>query len=413
MIVGSSLMTGRQQKETEKPSRLWRFAVAGLCASLVGIGLARFAYTPLIPAIVGGHWFSASNAAYLGAANLLGYLAGAAFANLIVSRFPVRAILRSMMALATVAFFACSHPSSFAWFFVWRALAGVAGGTLMVLTAPTILPHIPPSKRGIVSGAIFTGIGLGIAASGTLVPLLLRGGLSRAWLGLGIVCLLLTCVAWNSWPETEPTHSSPTHAAHRVHVDRRVFTLFFEYALNAVGLVPHMIFLVDFVARGLHEGINIGAEFWVLFGLGAIVGPILSGHLADRIGHSRALPLAYVLQAFAIALPAFGLRSIWLILSSVIVGAFTPGIVPLVLGRIQELLVHHPSIHRKIWTHATIGFAISQALSAYGMSFLLVRSHSYRVLFAISSVAMAIAFATNLLAGRFQRSVVLNAPGKV
>ena len=30
----------------------WRFAAAGLCASLVGLGLARFAYTPLIPALI-------------------------------------------------------------------------------------------------------------------------------------------------------------------------------------------------------------------------------------------------------------------------------------------------------------------------------------------------------------------------
>ena len=55
----------------------WRGAIAALCALLVGIGLARFAYTPLLPALVDGNWFSTSQAAYLGAANLAGYLAGA------------------------------------------------------------------------------------------------------------------------------------------------------------------------------------------------------------------------------------------------------------------------------------------------------------------------------------------------
>lgn len=52
-------------------------AAAGLCASLVGLGLARFAYTPLIPAIIAAKWFSPSDVVYLGAANLAGYLAGA------------------------------------------------------------------------------------------------------------------------------------------------------------------------------------------------------------------------------------------------------------------------------------------------------------------------------------------------
>src|SRR6478609_4761345 len=46
----------------------WRAISAGLCATLVGIGLARFAYTPLLPAIIDAHWFSASAATYLGAA---------------------------------------------------------------------------------------------------------------------------------------------------------------------------------------------------------------------------------------------------------------------------------------------------------------------------------------------------------
>ena len=45
----------------------WRATLAGLGASFVGIGLARFAYTPLIPALIAARWFTPSEAAYLGA----------------------------------------------------------------------------------------------------------------------------------------------------------------------------------------------------------------------------------------------------------------------------------------------------------------------------------------------------------
>lgn len=48
----------------------WRYAVAGLSASLVGLGLARFSYTPLIPALIAAKWFDPSDVVYLGAANL-------------------------------------------------------------------------------------------------------------------------------------------------------------------------------------------------------------------------------------------------------------------------------------------------------------------------------------------------------
>ena len=50
---------------------------AALSANLVGIGLARFARTPLIPVLIAAGWFTPSAAVSLGAANLAGYLAGA------------------------------------------------------------------------------------------------------------------------------------------------------------------------------------------------------------------------------------------------------------------------------------------------------------------------------------------------
>src|SRR5688500_8418006 len=85
----------------------WRPALAGLCATLVGIGLARFAYTPLIPALIAAGWFTPAQAAYLGAANLAGYLAGALLARRIAAGIAPAGALRAMMALATLAFFAC------------------------------------------------------------------------------------------------------------------------------------------------------------------------------------------------------------------------------------------------------------------------------------------------------------------
>jgi MFS family permease len=143
---------------------VWRGTLAGASASLVGIGLARFAYTPLLPAIVSAHWFPASTAAYLGAANLGGYLAGALAGGWLARRFDATFVLRAMMLLVTVAFVACAFPVSFLWFFGWRFASGLAGGALMVLAAPTVLAHVTPSRKGFASGAIFSGIGLGIAA---------------------------------------------------------------------------------------------------------------------------------------------------------------------------------------------------------------------------------------------------------
>ena len=387
----------RQLQKHLSPARMQWAILSAFCASLVGIGLARFAYTPLLPVIVNAHWFGSSAAAYLGAANLAGYLAGALLGRPLAARMPVAIGLRLMMVVATAAFFACATPVSFLWFFVWRFVAGLSGGVLMVLAAPTVLPHVPPSRRGLAGGIIFVGVGVGIVASGTLVPLLLRQGLTATWVGLGILSLLLTLIAWGGWPaeSTPAAGASPHRQPHRTGA---LQALYVEYALNAAGLVPHMIFLVDFIARGLGQGLQAGAEYWVLFGLGATVGPLLSGHLADRTGFGPALRLAYLVQAGAVALPALGLGSLSLIISSLVVGAFTPGIVPLVLGRVHELLAHHPSEQRTAWSTATVSFAVLQAGAAYGLSFVFAHSGSYQLLFVIGSAALLLALTIDLVA---------------
>jgi MFS family permease len=376
----------------------WRAILSAFCASLIGIGLARFAYTPLLPAIVGAHWFAASAAAYLGAANLAGYLAGAVLGRPIAARIPTTITLRAMMLIATGTFFACAFPLGFAWFFVWRFAAGLAGGALMVLAAPTVLPHISAARRGLAGGSIFMGVGVGVAASGTLVPLLLRQGLEQTWLGLGVISLLATLVGWTGWPAHAAIALEPVHHPHGSQV-KILRALYAEYGLNAAGWVPHMIFLVDFVARGLGQGVAAGADYWVLFGLGATFGPILAGHLADRAGFGAALRLAFLLEAGAVAIPALGLGSAWLIVSSVVVGAFVTGTVPLMLGRIGELLPHHSSQQKSAWSVATVAFALCQAASAYGFSFIFAESgENYRLLFAIGVAAMVAALAIDLFA---------------
>jgi predicted MFS family arabinose efflux permease len=381
-------------------ARAWRVTLAGLCATLVGIGLARFAYTPLLPVLITEGWFPASQAAYLGAANLAGYLGGALCARPLARRGGAPRVLRGMMALVTVAFFACALPLSFAWFFLWRFAAGVAGGTLMVLAAPTVLPHVPPARRGLAGGAIFTGVGLGIMASGTVVPLLLQAGLVETWCGLGVLSLLLTALAWGGWPAEE---TPPPGASRRAPAAVPLLALYVAYALNATGLVPHMVFLVDFVARGLGQGIHAGARYWVLFGLGAVVGPMTAGALADRIGSGPALRLALVIQAAAVALPTVTADPLWLAVSSLVVGAAVPGVVPLVLGRVHELVPGDAEGQRAAWSVTTMAFALGQAAGAYGLSFLFASGGRYTTLFAVGAAALTLGLVIDLaarLAGR-------------
>ncbi|WP_342235423.1 YbfB/YjiJ family MFS transporter [Inquilinus sp. OTU3971] len=376
--------------------------LSALCASLVGIGLARFAYTPLIPPLIAAGWLTPGGAAQLGAANLAGYLAGALSARRLAAPAGPVPPLRGMMLLAAVAFLACAVPLSPLWLLAWRFAAGLAGGAIMVLAAPAALPLVEPAHRGRAGGLIFAGVGLGIAASGTLVPLLLQAGLAATWAGLGVLALALTALGWGGWPQAvAPIAVEAASPAARPPA-AVLAGLTVEYALNAVGLVPHMVFLVDFVVRGLGRGLAAGAVDWVLFGLGAVAGPVLLGRLADRVGFRAALRLAFLVQAAAVGLPAVANGSVVLAASSLIVGAFVPGIVPLVLGRVQAL-VADPVARDAAWRRATVGFAVGQAAAAYGFSALFAGGFGHALLFALGAAALVLAFVLDLALDRVSR----------
>lgn len=380
---------------TRNPPLAAIFAAA--CASLVGIGLARFAYTPLIPVLIAAGWFAPGQAVYLQAANFGGYVAGALCARWLAARVPARLLLRGMLLLACATFFACAAPSAFVWFFAWRFAAGLAGGVIMVLAAPTVLVIVPQGRRGLASGAIFTGIGLGIAASGTLVAWLTQWGASGVWIGLGLIATGLTALSWFAWPASVPLPRLSPAAPRTGRAIRLVILL---YGLNAVGLVPHMVFLVDYVARGLHLGLAAGAACWVAFGAGAMLGPTLTGAAADRVGFARAMQIALAIQAATVAIPLFTNAQPALLISAALTGVFAPGIVPLALGRIHTLAAPGSDAARAAWSRATTAWAVGQFAAAEGFAFLFERSGSALMLFAMGCAALLAALIIDITSHR-------------
>ncbi len=373
------------------PAVARRATFAGLAGSLVGIGLARFAYTPLIPAVVASGWFSPAEAAFIGAANLAGYLAGSLAARGAVRRLSLGAILRWSMLAATMSLVCCAAPVSLSWFLAWRFVGGVAGGFIMVLAAPAILAIVPTGHRGRAGGLIFTGIGIGIAASGLLVPALLGLGLPAAWLGLGGIAAILSLASWREWPAAPP--QAP---AARVRIGGPVLAIIAIYGFDAVGVVPHMIFLVDYVARGLHRGLAAGAVCWIAFGAVAIMGPGIAGFAADRIGFRPTLRWVLVANCCAVALPLITVNPAALWASATVAGAFTPGIVPLALGCIHVLLPPGGEAARSAWRAATIAWAIGQAAAAQAFSYIFASTGAYSVLFMLGTAALIAALILDL-----------------
>jgi MFS family permease len=176
-----------------------------------------------------------------------------------------------------------------------------------------------------------------------------------------------------------------------------VYLLFAQYAFMAAGLVPAMVFLVDYVARGLGAGPHVGALIWVMYGLGAIIGPVSYGFLADQLGAKVSIRLVLVVQAFAVGLLSISSSFTSLAVLAVILGSFPPGIVPLALARVHELI---PSHHQQqvAWSRATVSFATFQAIAGFAYSALFnVSGGHHAVLFEIAAGAIVVALLLEVL----------------
>lgn len=385
--------------------------MTGIMATLAAIGIARFAYTPLLPAIIQEGWFTASQGAYLGAANLLGYFIGALAAHSLSERFSPRMVMAASFAGIALSFVLCAGAGGFLWFFFWRLVSGIAGAILMVVGPSLALAATPPERRTRVGAMVFTGIGFGALLSAFIVPLLLGLSLSVTWGTLGLLCIAagLLCdwgIAHLASPITaSPRGNSPIRGAG---VKIIVMLVVGAYALDAIGFVPHTVFWVDYLARENALGNQAASLQWGIFGLGALCGPFMIGALAHRVGWQGGLMIAFAAKAAAVLLPVFSLALLSQSVSSFMVGAMIPGIVALTSGRLAELV--GPTAHKKLWGQATAAFAAAQAVAGYAMSALYGNWGSYAPLFAISGLILVAGFLLVLLSrGVQQRHTHLSA----
>jgi predicted MFS family arabinose efflux permease len=333
-------------------------ALSGTAATCTGIGLARFAYVPLFPAMVAAGWVDGAEAGLLGALNLTGYLIGVGGARALARRFGVPRALDLGMAFAVLAFAACAWHGGLAWLGFWRCLAGVSGGMLMGLAGPSVQAVTPPERRGRAGGMVLFGVGGGITLGAVMVPLLLQGGVAMAWLGLAAIALLLWLAMRPFWPrpplsETAPEGSAPP-----------ALGITLAYALSGAGLVPPMLYLSDLAARGRGLGVELGAGMWVLFGLGCIIGALLGGRAVERWGGRFAILVWMVIQsiALALALP----RALWVLVPlGLVSGIAALGITTVALAAARE---RAGALAGVIWVRVTAGFAIAQALSGFALA---------------------------------------------
>ena len=159
----------------------------------VAQGLARFAYALLLPAMQADLTLSYARAGALNTSNAIGYFLGAVASAHLMRTIGVVRIFGLSMVLTAIFLILSGCTGDYNLLFILRLLAGtssaitfIAGGAIA-----TALTGRDPARTGLILGIYYDGAGLGILASGALIPLWLSthppSAWRDAWIALGVL----------------------------------------------------------------------------------------------------------------------------------------------------------------------------------------------------------------------------------
>ena len=283
----------------------WKTVINGILCLAVAIGISRFAYTPMLPAMQKGVGFADDFAGYLATANYLGYLAGSFWAAATADR---RGRKRRVLWNFGITLLCTVFMGIISNFFIWYALrfmAGCASAMIFILVSGLVMEDLTRLNRQAWTGWMFAGVGLGICISAVTVPVLVthfrwQGG----WIGLAVICLFIVALA-RPWLKIAPdtgNASAGNHCDKDPELDKFLPWLVISYTLEGLGYIVTGTFLVTLVERS-SESFETAAFVWLLVGLSVIPSCPAWTLIGKRIGFLKALVIALFIQMAGVLLP--------------------------------------------------------------------------------------------------------------
>ena len=314
---------------TSSPPRFhyaWIVVVIGTLVVFGALGMARFGYTVVLPAMQEGLGMDNTLAGVLATANLVGYLALSAIGGALAARYGPRKVISVGLALAGVGMLLTGLANSLLPAVIWRALTGIGSGASNVSVMGMLAAWFATRRRGLASGIVVAGSSVGLIFVGPLVPRVLsaygEGGWRVCWLIFGGLTLLLAVGSFaflrNRPSEMglepfgadsgDPVPGPRTRALQweRVYRSAPMWHLGMVYVAFGFSYIIYMTFFTKrLIAAGGYTQEAAGGLLMTMGWFSLLCG-LIWGAVSDAIGRKFALIIVYFIHAVA-----FGLFALW------------------------------------------------------------------------------------------------------
>ncbi len=334
---------------------------AGIFSLILAMGIARFAYTPLLPLMHEQAGLGLANAGWLAAINYTGYLCGAIIASVISDVVIKDRLYRIGMVVAVISTIMMGMTDDFTLWVISRFIAGLSSAAGLMLGSGLILNWLIRHNHHSELGIHFSGIGLGIALCSAAV-MVMNPSLSwnYQWFvfsAIGVI-LLIPALGWLPPPDRALITKSG-----KVMLDCPPSPAFLKlfmaaYFCAGFGYVVTATFIVAIV--NLLPGLEgKGNMVFLVIGLAAAPSCIFWDLIARRIGELNGLVIAAVLQIVGILLPVIGGGLLGAMAGSLLFGGTCMGIVSLVLTMAGR---YYPTRPAKMMGKMTITYGVAQII---------------------------------------------------
>lgn len=384
-----------------------RVLAAGIFSLLLSVGVARFAYTPLLPLMQSQAGLGVAEGGWLAAINYAGYLTGALIASLVGDLVLKDRLYRLGMVLAVATTVMMGLASNVVLWAVSRYLAGLGSAAGMLLGTGLIMNWLIRHGHRSELGIHFSGLGLGIAGAAVLVEVFARWfDWQGQWFAFTAVAVVLLVPALRWLPPPDTTGLTASGAKMEDHPPGALYLRVFmaAYFCAGVGYVVSATFIVAIVNQlpGLGGRGNLA---FLAIGLAAAPACICWDFVARRTGDLNALILAAVLQVVGILLPVAVGGLAMTLLGAVMFGGTFIGMVSLVLTMAGR---YYPTRPAKMMGKMTLTYGTAQIVGPAIVGALATRFGGYAVGLYLASAVMvagtALLLALKLIERRDQRA---------
>lgn len=347
------------------PSQIQHVKVlfAGICSLILSMGIARFAYTPMLPVMMQQAHLSHEGGGWLAAINYAGYLTGVFIASWVSDAVTKDRLYRWGMVIAVLSTAMMAVTTDFTVWAISRYIAGLTSAAGLMLGSGLILNWLVRHNHRRELGIHFSGIGLGIALPSAAAIFMLQALAwdTQWWILAGLGCLLLLpALRWfpaaPSRDEVLNEHPSMQHAPPNAKF-MRLFTA--AYFCAGFGYVVTATFIVAIVNE-IPALANKGGWVFLVIGLVAAPSCLLWDLIARKVGDVNALMMAGAIEVIGIITPTLGWGLAGAMISAVLYGATAIAIVSLTLTMAGR---YYPAQPAKMMGKMTIAYGISQMVA--------------------------------------------------